>query len=73
MPDSKPPKRRFNASEKRVREQEDLALFGRRAGRKARKGYDPNDRAYDPDFQRKLRKNWKSLILGRFASEDDER
>ncbi len=33
-----------------------VCLFAKQAGRKAQKGSDPNDRRYDNDFQRSLRR-----------------
>lgn len=49
-------KRRPNADEKRALRAAELADFVRKVGRKKRKGFDPNDRRSDPDFDKALRR-----------------
>ena len=38
------------------KQRNDAALFVKKAGRKAQKGVEPNDRGYDHEFQKKLRR-----------------
>ena len=54
--DSEGTKKRRNASGKRVLRSERLNDFVRKAGRKAQKGREPNDRRYDNSLQRSIRR-----------------
>lgn len=49
----------------------DLAVYLRKVGRKAQKGKEPNDRACDRDFGRKL-KSMSPLEIDALMKADDE-
>jgi len=45
LPESKPKRKKMNAADRRALYASDIQLFIQNTGRKARKGYDPNDRS----------------------------
>lgn len=46
----------MNTNDKRARKSLDIQLFAKQLGRKAQPGHDPNDRVYDRDIAKKLRR-----------------
>jgi hypothetical protein len=53
-PDHK--RRHPNRSERRALRSVELAVFVRQYGRKAQKGVEPNDRRYDKDVEREVKR-----------------
>lgn len=67
----RPPKKRMNAAQKRVLRSEELKDFERKAGRKAQKGKEPNDRKYDHAVARSTRR-MKPELIDRLLRDGDE-
>ncbi|MBD2841459.1 hypothetical protein [Erythrobacter rubeus] len=44
------------AERRTEKQRKDAAIFFKKTGRKAQKGVEPNDRGYDHEFQKKLRR-----------------
>jgi hypothetical protein len=65
------PKRRINLKQKRALKSAKVADFVKKAGRKAQKRTEPNDRRYDVDFAKHLRR-MKPEKLDDIMREDDD-
>jgi hypothetical protein len=65
------PKKRTNAAQKRVLRSEELKDFEKKAGRKAQKNKEPNDRKYDHAVARATRR-MKPELLDRLLRDGDE-
>lgn len=65
------PARRLNSAERRMLRAESLRLFLKQAGRKAQKGIEPNDRKYDSDVQRSVRR-MRADVLDRLLRDGDD-
>ncbi|KPF46504.1 hypothetical protein IP76_06470 [Rhizobium sp. AAP43] len=61
----------MNADNKRSRQSLDMQLFYKKVGRKAQAGHDPNDRQYDRDLAKKLRRMPPEEIDALLRGEDD--
>ena len=71
MIEQKPKKRRRpNRSEKQSLRAADIAIFVRQYGRKAQKGVEPNDRKFNEDVER-LVKRMDPVMLDRWMREDE--
>ena len=68
---SRPPKKRTNAARKRALRSEQLKVFEKKAGRKAQKGVEPNDRKYDHAVARATRR-MKPELIDRLLRDGDE-
>lgn len=55
-PVNEKPKRHLNADQRRALRTAKMADFMKKYGRKAHKGWDPNDRQYDLDFAKAIRR-----------------
>jgi len=64
-------KRRPNAAQKRALKTAELAVFVKKAGRKAQKRTEPNDRRYDTGVLRSLRQV-RAEHLDRLLREDED-
>jgi hypothetical protein len=72
MTETPKPRRRTNIDHKRALKSAKVAVFMKKAGRKARKGgLDPNDRHYDVDFAKSLRR-MKPERLDEIMREDED-
>lgn len=58
-------------NDKRNRKSLDLQLFAKQIGRKAHAGHDPNDRRYDRDIARKLRRIPPQELDALFRGDDE--
>ena len=65
------PKKKLNADEKRERQAGDLSLFIQKYGRKAQKGWEPNDRNYSRKVEKKIKKHLKPTKLDALLRDDD--
>jgi hypothetical protein len=65
------PKRRPNRDERRSLRSAEVAVFVTQYGRKAHKGFDPNDRRYNEDVERSV-KQMSPLELDDLMREDEE-
>ena len=63
--------RRMKASEKKQRLANATATYLRQIGRKAQKGAEPNDRAYDRKLDHKLKRMRPEDVDSLFRGEDD--
>jgi hypothetical protein len=66
-----PMRRRPNADQKRALKAAGLRVFSRQYGRKAQKHTEPNDRRYDPDIERAV-KRMDPATLDRLLRDDEE-
>ena len=64
-------RRRPNRSERRALRSAELAIFIRQYGRKAQKGVEPNDRRYDKDVEREV-KRMDPITLDRLMRDDED-
>ncbi len=71
MPKQESSRRRLNAAQRRSLKSAEIAQFMKAAGRKAQKGVEPNDRAYDPTFAKGLRR-MSPEKLDRLTREDED-
>ncbi len=69
--EDKKKKRKLNLSEKQELERTDIERFVKEYARKAQKGEEPNDRGYNRDVEKKLKKHIKPLDLNNLLNEDD--
>ncbi len=67
----RPPKRRTNAAQKHMLRSEELKVFEKKAGRKAQKNKEPNDRKYDHAVARSTRR-MKPELIDRLLRDGDE-
>ena len=70
MTDDKP-RRHPNRLERQALRAADVALFVRQYGRKAQKGVEPNDRNYNEDVERRIRR-MDPVELDRLMREDED-
>lgn len=73
MAEDKPIRRHLNATQKRALKAAKMEQFVQAVGRqsRARNGYDPNDRAFDPDEAKTFRR-MDPLKLDRLMRDDEE-
>lgn len=61
----------MNTNDKRARKSLNIQLFAKQLGRKAQPGHDPNDRVYDRDIAKKLRRMSAEEIDALLRGEDE--
>jgi hypothetical protein len=61
----------MNTDNKRTRKSLDIQLFAKQIGRKAQAGHDPNDRQYDREIAKKLRRMPPEEIDALLRGEDE--
>jgi hypothetical protein len=69
--EAKPQRRHLNAVEKRALQAADARLFVQQYGRKAQKGVEPNDRRFDEDYAKAVRR-MKPERLDQLLRDDEE-
>ncbi|RVC60944.1 MAG: hypothetical protein EOS65_18695 [Mesorhizobium sp.] len=65
------PRRHVNRSEKLALRAADIAVFVSQYGRKAQKGIEPNDRRFDEDVERRI-KRMDPVELDHLIRDDEE-
>lgn len=61
----------MSKDKKFIRKSLDIQIFAKQIGRKAHAGHDPNDRQYDPDIAKKLRRMPPKEIDSLLRGEDE--
>jgi transposase len=68
---AKPQRKRLNAAERRARKAAAMRFFAKQYGRRAHAGFDPNDRKYDREIEKAVRR-MKPEELDKLLREGDD-
>ncbi len=67
-----PPKRKLNAEQKRALRVGDLSVFLRQYGRKAQKDFDPNDRSFDVEVAKRIKRHMSASAMDALMRDDED-